>query len=292
MTCASQAGNRSGRSSCSSRPVKWIRSRRGRGGVEPVGVDGVEERVQVLELALAGRLRAPGRARRSRRSASRSWRTQRVHEAAEGLAVGAEAHHHEAGVGDLGDHERPGREQQVHALRHDQLAHVAHDPVARRVELVQRLRSAGLAAPRGGGVAPRASSASRSSPGRVARALGPERVDVHSGRAQPGALGQVGSSDMTSHRLSAGVARAHQHRLRAAQPLQRVGQEALGVGAHRVLERAAVDLDGIGSATGQSRAPGSPAPITRWLAERHVGSRRGHAPPPRWPRCSGRARRQ
>ena len=50
------------------------------------------------------------------------------------LAIGAEADDHELGAGLARQHARPGRQQQVDALRDDQLAHEADDRLALRVE--------------------------------------------------------------------------------------------------------------------------------------------------------------
>ena len=66
MTCASQAGRRSGRSSCSSRPVKWMRSAAAGAARSQSSPDAVEERAQVLQRPRAARPPARGPARRSR----------------------------------------------------------------------------------------------------------------------------------------------------------------------------------------------------------------------------------
>ena len=46
------------------------------------------------------------------------------------VAVGPEPDHAQASVRPVRDHERPGGQQQIDALGHDQLAHVGHEPVA------------------------------------------------------------------------------------------------------------------------------------------------------------------
>ena len=82
--------------------------------------------------------------------------------------------------------------------------------------------------------------------GLVARARA-ELLDVDAGRAQPGARAQLG----VVHRLPqalGGVARADEHGGRVRDALAGGRQEALGVALDDVLERAAVDLDGVGHA--------------------------------------------
>ena len=269
-----------GRSSCSSRPVKWTRARglgrrlrvgaraarrRARRGTPPGGASS-PGLATALELAPAG-----GRARAT---PSEVGGAEQRRQALEALAVGAEAHHHQPRLGHRGDHERPGREQQVDPLRHDQLAHVARrcgrGAGRARAALRRRRPRRPRPPPRPPSSRPREARPGRPPP--PPRGRGPEGVHVHAGRAQPRAVGQAGLARDLPQALR-GVARAHQHARRPGEALERVGEEALAVGPHGVLERAAVDLHGVRHPPLQARAS-TAGPITRWLASATSGPTR------------------
>ena len=279
ITWASQAGSSSGRSSCSSRPVKWIRRGRLRGRRAATRRHRVEERVQVAQLARRPALQlapAGGDVPERLDVAAR----QRLHEPHQRVVVGPEADHHEARVGHAAHHERPGRQEQVHPLRDDQLAHVAHDPVASR----GRARGA-----------PRASPARRP---RRRRARG-QRVQVrlvvgrNSWMSTPGGPSRVrsgseGSSESASNSELPVWSEPTSTPARRPDALERVGQEALRVRLDGVLERAAVDLHGVGRDVGAGQDHGAHDQVVR---ERHVGGGGAPAPRRRSPPDSGRAPR-
>ncbi len=98
-----------------------------------------------------------------------------------------------------------------------------------------------------------------------------EAVHVHAGRAQPCALGQPRLVQHLPEALGR-VPRAHQHALGPAHALEGVWPEALAVRAHRVLQRAAVDLDRVGNVVSQ-RPREDRRPHDEVVGERHVGPR-------------------
>ena len=244
-----------GRSECSRRPVKWIRSAAaGRRAVAASpssasrNAPGSAARpAAALELA-AARRRSRGRRRGRRAGAPRR--------ALDAVAVGAEADDHEPRVRHRRDDQRPGRQQQVDALRDDQLADVAHDPVARRVERAQRAGGPGLAAPAGRGGAPSRSASARSG---LRLASGAGRKACTSTRAARGAS-RSGAPVVRQHlpQPLGRVARADQHAAGAARaPRARTAGSARGSGAP-CTQRAAVDLHRVGRVPGPRR--GSPGP--------------------------------
>jgi hypothetical protein len=216
---------------------------RRRGGQIPLlpgAVQAVQERGQEVQLtgrptleptALAGDAAGGGQV-------APAQRTGQLHQPG---PVAAEAGDDQPGRRDLVHHQRPGRDEQVHAFGHDELADEADDPVLGRVRGQQRLRGAGIAAPRGRvGLQPRGQ---RGEPGRrlVQRARG-EPAGVHSRRQQPGPGGQAGHVHHFPQALG-GVPGADQHAGRAEQAFPGVTAEPALVRAHRVLERRPVDLD-------------------------------------------------
>ncbi len=249
----------SGRSECSRRPVKCTRAaasgRRGEPALALLPAEPVEERGQVVSSP-SGRPRARGPRRATSRAASRSPLRDRGEQPLQAVAVLAEPDHAQARVGHGRDHERPRGEQQVHALRHDQLADVGHDPVARGVERAQRGGRALVAAPTRGGRALEAVR-QRAQPGAAsARGRGRNACTSTPGGPEPGPVGQRRVVERRPQAL-AGVARAHQHAGSPVEPLARQRQEALRVRLDRVLERAAVDLHRV---AGARPAPARRAP--------------------------------
>jgi hypothetical protein len=238
---------------------------------QPVVVGLVEERPQVLQLAGRTALELAA-ARRDLPQRPEVAPVERLHEAPERLAVGAEAHHYEARLGHPPYDERPGGEEQVDTLRDDQLPHVAHDAVATRMELAQGGGRPGLAAPSRGLAGCELVAEPREAGGRLLRGEGAERVDVHAGRAEACPLGERRLVGEHLPQALGGVPRADEHAGRPPNALQRIGQEATGVWANRVLERAAMDLHRIGrppvQAAGQDHGPHHEV-----VGERHVGRR-------------------
>src|SRR5215208_795904 len=90
--------------------------------------------------------------------------------------------------------------------------------------------------------------------------------------SEPGAFGQGRLVSQHLPEALAGVARPNQHPGRAPYALERVGQEALPMGAHGVLQGAAVDLDGVGGAPGQP-ARKDRRPHHEVVGQRHVRGR-------------------
>ena len=220
-----------------------------RGGLGPrrepalalLALEPVEERGQVRQLALDAALERAPTARDLARCGDVAL-LDRGEQLLQAVAVLAEPDHAESRLRHGGDHERPRGEQQVHALRHDQLADVGHDPVARRVEHPQRGGGALVAAPaRGGRALQPVRQRTQPGDGLVVRA-GPELVDVHAGGPEPRAVGQRRVVERRPQAL-ARVTRSHQHAGGTVEALARQRQEALRVRLDRVLERAPVDLD-------------------------------------------------
>ena len=193
------------------------------------------------------------------------------------LAVRPEADDHELRAGLAREHARPGGEQQVDALRDDQLAHEADDRLALGVERREpvgrrrrrcRSRRRSRARPR----APRRRAACRAADGRARRAprrppgrnrcAPPSRAIARARRARsvadalsrgtnvctstPGrAEERPFAQSLQRHRRPqalGGVARADHHRLRGHEALARVRREPLVVRLERVLQRRPVDL--------------------------------------------------
>ena len=103
--------------------------------------------------------------------------------------VPAEAGDDQPGRRDLGHHQRPGRDEQVHPFGHDELAHVADDPVPGRVGGQSACAAPGSRPTRAG--RPPAVG-QRGKPGRrLGHRARMEPADVHPRRQQPGPRGQA-----------------------------------------------------------------------------------------------------
>jgi hypothetical protein len=196
----------------------------------------------------------------------------------EPLAERPEAHDHQPGGRLAGQHERPRRQQQLHALGRDQLAHEDDDLVLggdrgerrRRLAVAAREGMAGVGVGRGRRVGgPRKALAEARQPlqrrGVVAR---DEALHVDAGRPEPGPPGQ----GVVTHRLPqalGGVAGADEH---AARP----GQALLGIRLEPrmrlddVLERAAVDLHRVRHAQPIQRPSEDRRPHDEVVRERDV----------------------
>ena len=109
--------------------------------------------------------------------------------------------------------------------------------------------------------------------GRLGQRPRAELLDVDARRAEARALGQGGVAHRRPQALG-GVARADEHGPRPGQALARGGQEALGVALDGVLQRAAVDLHGVGHVAAE-RAGEDQRPHDEVVGQRHVGPRAG-----------------
>ena len=168
-------------------------------------------------------------------------RAQRADEPQQRRPVGTEAGDHQAGVRSARHHQRPGRDQQVHALRGDELPDIADDLVAGRVGGPDGLPGIGFPAPGGRvGLQP-VGQRPQPRPG-LARGAGAEPADVDARPEQPGAGGKIRHADDLEQALR-GMPRPGQHAGRPGQPLAGVRAEPRDVGPDGVLERRAVDLD-------------------------------------------------
>ena len=285
ITWASQAGSRSGRSSCSSRPVKWIRPAASRSRGQPLLARAVEEGAQVLQLAGRPALElAP--ARRDVVQVLEVAPPQGLHEAVERLAVGAEPHDHEARVRHASHHQRPGGHQQVDPLRHDQLADEAHDPVAVRVEHAQRGRGALVAAP--GGRFARLQAVGEAV--EVGRA-GAEGVHVHARRARAGSARAARARPPGPPRGSRPCAATPPGPTpRRAPPRARTAGSARGSGGRCTRARCRAPSSRT-EWRPRARARGSPG-SSRGGSRGRGRTRERHGRRPHWRRCSGRARRR
>ena len=273
ITCASQAGSRSGRSSCSSRPVKWIalggRRARRAASRRPTRV---EERRSgscsspggpALELAAAGgdlaqrrRGRAPRAPPRSARAPRGRCRSRRSRAARRARAPPRAARPPAAGP-------RPSRRSAC--PRSSRSGRCAGSSARER----RRRRPARRPRPR----RPAEPTASRAL-GRSGSAPGRNVVDVHA-RAGPAgsARGSAGLVGSTSQRLSAVWREPTSTPAAPRDALERVGQEALaGAGAPCTRARCR------GPSRRRARPPSARAritgPMTRWLASATSGARR------------------
>ena len=157
----------------------------------------------------------------------------------------------------------------------DQLADEHHQPVL-RPDGAQRLRRLAGAAGEGGAVVgggrgrgEALAQALQAGAGRGALARR-EAVDIHAGRAEPRAAGQL----RVAHRLPQAlrrVAGADQHAAGAGEALARERHEALRVALDGELERAAVDLHRVGHAEPLQRAGEDHRAHHQVVGERDVG---------------------
>ena len=141
----------------------------------------------------------------------------------------------------------------------------------RRPRRQARRRRRSEPGPRRAADARRAASARRPRPPRWPAAVA-NVVDVDPRRPETRSAGQAVRVVDRGPQALGGVPRADQHAARGGEALARVGQEAR-VGLDRVLQRAAVDLGGVGTRSSSARARIA-GPITRWFASATSGRAR------------------
>ena len=248
--------------------------------VARVAGEPVEERGQVAQRAGRAALARPpvlGDGPRGAQVAPGQGR----HELLERRPPRPEPDDDQARVGHRGEHERPGRRQEVRALGDDELAHERDEAVAIEVQAAERRagrRGVAREARAGRGVLGRRGAQPRGQRGQVRSGLGArpgaELLDVDPGRSQAGARRQRRVVHRRPEALGR-VPRPDEHGPGASEPLARGREEALGLGLDRVLERAAVDLDRVGD-IGRERPGQDERRHHEVPGERGVGPRPGH----------------
>ena len=261
--------------------------------VEPPGEhDALGSARAACEIALARAApagRAGTRAGAGERHASRprpgSPAVERREQALQHLAVGAEADDDEPRVGHALEHERPGREQQVDALADDQLADERDEPLALRVQPLQRVGGGELVAGEGarrrvslarlrvdarlGSV--EAADASQRSPAPAAARSGSR--GAKRATSTPGGPRRVRSKRRIAERLpqaGGGVTGADEHRARAGESLAREPRKRSGCGLTVYSSALPWTFTAYGTSPASARARIT-GPITRWFASATSG---------------------
>ena len=197
-------------------------------------------------------------------------------------SVGAKADDDKPRSGHTLQHERPGGEQQVDALADDQLADERDQPVALGIEAA-RARAADESSRANASspalLEPRAASARRAGAAgsaRSARPLAPARVargeplDVHARWAKARAPLERWVSECLPQ-AGGGVMGADEDRASTGETLAGQVEEALRMRLDRVLERAAVNLDGVWNLVRQRTSEDDGA-HHQMIGERDIGT--------------------